>query len=65
MVNRMSTKSQRGAALAKGSRPPLFAVRIDPDLAAYLRALAKREKRTIGSQLEVILEDFRRRNGKG
>jgi hypothetical protein len=43
----------------------LFAVRIDPDLAAYLRALAKREKRTIGSQLEVILEDFRRRNGKG
>lgn len=56
----MSTKAKRSAALAKGSKP-LFAVRLDADLIAYLRALAEREHRPVAMQLALILEEHRRR----
>jgi len=40
----------------------VFCARIDPDLIAYLRAIAARDRRPVAMQLTVILEEYRARH---
>lgn len=58
----MSTAKRRKAIVQK-LQFPVFSARLDPDLIAYVRELAEREGRMVGSQLAIIIKDYRSRNG--